>query len=44
MWNQNWVGPAITLAAGILVLFFPRVLNYIVAFYLIIIGLYGLFA
>ncbi len=35
--------PLISLIAGILVLLVPRLLNYIVAIYLIIIGLVGLF-
>jgi Protein of unknown function (DUF3096) len=37
------VGPLIALIAGILILIVPRLLNYIVAIYLIIIGLLGLF-
>ena len=37
------IGPMIALLAGILILFVPRMLNYIVALYLIIIGLLGLF-
>jgi hypothetical protein len=36
-------GPLISLIAGILILLVPRLLNYIVAIYLIIIGLIGLF-
>jgi hypothetical protein len=36
------VGPLISLVAGILILLIPRLLNYIVAIYLIIIGLMGL--
>lgn len=36
-------GPAIALLAGILILIVPRLLNYIVAIYLIIVGLLGLF-
>jgi hypothetical protein len=36
-------GPVIALIAGVLILVMPRLLNYIVAFYLIIIGLLGLF-
>lgn len=36
------IGPLISLLAGILILFMPRLLNYIVALYLIIIGLLGL--
>lgn len=35
--------PLVSLIAGILILFVPRLLNYIVAAYLIIIGLIGLF-
>lgn len=35
--------PLVSLIAGILILFIPRLLNYIVAFYLIIIGLIGIF-
>ena len=34
--------PLIALIAGILILIVPRLLNYVVALYLIIIGLYGL--
>ena len=37
------IGPLISLIAGILILIIPRLLNYIVALYLIIIGLIGLF-
>lgn len=36
-------GPLVSLLAGILILIVPRLLNYIVAIYLIIIGLLGLF-
>ncbi len=35
--------PLISLVAGILILVMPRLLNYIVAIYLIIAGLLGLF-
>jgi hypothetical protein len=35
--------PLVSLIAGILILIFPRLLNYIVAIYLIIIGVAGLF-
>ena len=35
--------PLISLIAGLLILMVPRLLNYIVALYLIIIGLIGLF-
>ncbi|HEU0071477.1 MAG TPA: DUF3096 domain-containing protein [Alphaproteobacteria bacterium] len=35
--------PLIALIAGILILIVPRLLNYIVAIYLIVIGLVGLF-
>ncbi len=37
------IGPLIALIAGILILIVPRLLNYIVALYLIVIGLLGLF-
>jgi hypothetical protein len=37
------IGPVIALIAGILILIIPRLLNYIVAIYLILIGLIGLF-
>jgi hypothetical protein len=37
------IGPIVSLLAGILILVMPRLLNYIVAIYLIIIGLLGLF-
>ena len=37
------VGPLIALVAGILILVMPRLLNYIVALYLILSGLLGLF-
>jgi hypothetical protein len=37
------LGPLVSLLAGILILFVPRMLNYIVAIYLIVIGLLGLF-
>jgi hypothetical protein len=36
-------GPLISLIAGVLILIIPRLLNYIVAIYLILIGLIGLF-
>jgi hypothetical protein len=37
-----YAGPLIALIAGILILIIPRLLNYIVAIYLILIGLLGL--
>jgi Protein of unknown function (DUF3096) len=37
------IGPLVSLIAGILILIVPRLLNYIVAIYLIVIGLLGLF-
>jgi hypothetical protein len=36
------IGPILALVAGILILLVPRLLSYIVAIYLIIIGLNGL--
>ncbi|MBN9255378.1 MULTISPECIES: DUF3096 domain-containing protein [unclassified Mesorhizobium] len=37
------VTPLISLIAGVLILVMPRLLNYIVAIYLIIVGLVGFF-
>jgi hypothetical protein len=37
------IGPLAALIAGILILIIPRLLNYIVALYLIVIGVVGLF-
>jgi len=37
------IAPLVALIAGILILIAPRLLNYIVAIYLIAIGLIGLF-
>jgi DUF3096 family protein len=42
MTNVVIVTPLVALIAGILILIVPRLLNYIVALYLIIIGLVGL--
>jgi hypothetical protein len=36
------IGPLVSLIAGILILIMPRLLNYIVALYLIIIGVIGI--
>ena len=35
--------PLVSLIAGVLILVMPRLLNYIVALYLIVIGLLGIF-
>ncbi len=40
--NVTTVQPIIALIGGILILIMPRLLNYIVAIYLIVIGLIGL--
>jgi len=37
------LAPLVSLLAGVLILFVPRLLNYIVAAYLIVAGLLGLF-
>jgi DUF3096 family protein len=37
------IGPVVSLIAGVLILIVPRLLNYIVAIYLILIGLIGIF-
>ena len=42
MMNVLFILPIIALVAGVLILVFPRVLNYIVAIYLILIGIAGL--
>jgi len=42
--NMNFsLAPVVALIAGILILAVPRLLNYIVAIYLIVTGLLGLF-
>ncbi|MGX7876354.1 DUF3096 domain-containing protein [Mesorhizobium sp. ORM6] len=41
--TQLALTPLISLIAGVLILIMPRLLNYIVALYLIIVGLLGLF-
>ncbi len=40
--NMILVQPAVALIAGILILLFPRLLNVIVAIYLILVGITGL--
>ena len=40
---QISMGPLLSLIAGILIFIVPRLLNYIVAIYLIVMGLIGLF-
>lgn len=37
------VGPLIALVAGVIILIAPRFLNYVVAIYLILVGIMGLF-
>jgi Protein of unknown function (DUF3096) len=37
------IAPVVALVAGLLILIVPRLLNYIIAIYLIITGLVGLF-
>lgn len=41
--NAATLTPIISLIAGILILIMPRILNYVVAVYLILVGLLGLF-
>jgi hypothetical protein len=36
------IGPIVALIAGVLILVMPRLLNYIIALYLIVIGIIGL--
>lgn len=40
--NSEMLNPLIALAAGILILLVPRALNFVVAIYLILIGILGL--
>jgi len=40
--NATMLQPIVALIAGILVLLVPRILNYVVAIYLIIVGVTGL--
>ncbi|MCP5230504.1 MAG: DUF3096 domain-containing protein [Zoogloeaceae bacterium] len=42
--NVVIVGPLMALLSGIAILLWPKLLNYIVAFYLILIGVVGLVA
>jgi Protein of unknown function (DUF3096) len=42
MLSISHISPIVALVAGILILIFPQALNYIVAIYLIIIGITGL--
>jgi hypothetical protein len=42
MFPTIYLTPVVSLIAGILILLIPRLLNYIVAFYLIVIGIIGL--
>jgi hypothetical protein len=37
------IGPVLALIAGIIILIVPKFLNYIVAIYLIIVGILGIF-
>ena len=41
--SQLALTPLLSLIAGVLILIMPRLLNYIVALYLIVVGLLGLF-
>jgi len=42
MLTVSHIQPLVALVAGILILIMPRLLNYIVAIYLIIVGIMGL--
>ena len=42
MQSVTQLGPVVALVAGILILVMPKLLNYIIALYLIFIGLVGL--
>lgn len=41
--SLHLISPLLALIAGLLILVMPRLLNYVVALYLILIGLLGLF-
>ena len=41
--HYAFAGPFLALIAGILILIVPRMLNYVVAIYLILVGLIGIF-
>ncbi|GGG40487.1 DUF3096 domain-containing protein [Chelatococcus composti] len=41
--NLVVIQPLVALIAGVLILIVPRLLNYIVALYLIVVGILGLF-
>ncbi len=43
-YHQAYLGPIIAIIAGILILAIPKLLNYVVAIYLIVIGILGLIA
>jgi len=40
---QYYLHPIISIIAGVVVLIYPRILNYVVALYLILVGILGLF-
>ena len=45
MWHVEGAGviaPIVSIVFGILILIFPRILNYLVAFYFVIVGIVGL--
>jgi hypothetical protein len=42
MFASVYIQPVVALVAGILILIMPRLLNYVVAIYLILIGIMGL--
>lgn len=41
--HYTMAGPFLALIAGVLILIMPRILNYVVAIYLILVGLIGIF-
>ena len=43
MFSSPIIMSILAIVAGILILIFPRILNYVVAIYLIVIGVIGLF-
>ncbi len=41
--NLETISPIVALVAGVLILVAPRLLNYVVAIYLIVVGVTGIF-
>lgn len=44
MVTHGLLAPVLSIVAGLLILVYPRILNFVVAIYLIVVGLVGLLA